>query len=182
MRINVVKGYFSPFVIDAVLPPAASCATTLQAGMVGHRDHQATEGWVLGVSSEFDEAYTFLNDYDSPDANRGVATTPTAYSQMALGGVHGLALTNPLIVETVQWSATGGANPAPGDLLFAHTDGKLYVARTAAGVTVANEKIIIGIVHAGPFSIGGSSFIRWAPIASKLYTDVGGSGPMENYA
>ena len=145
--------------------------------MVGRRNYLSPEGWVLGVSSEFQEPHVFMNDQGDPDASRGT-TDSSSYTQMGLGGVRGISLSNPLVIETIQYVQHGGIDPAPGDMLYANTAGKLSVAQLAGnGAIVVANQVIIGIVHKGPYKVGTTTYIAWAPIAAKLVSEAGGTGP-----
>ncbi len=174
-KVNIRKGWPNPSIVDTVLPPATG-VTTLEAGMVGRRNYDSPEGWVLGVSSQFQEPVVFMNDQGDPDADRGAHAG--GYVQMSVGGIRGVSLDNPLEIETVQYAQYGdGIDPAPGDLLYAHTDGKLYVGRTADGDVISESKVLLAVVHRGPFMIGENYYISWAPLKARLLSDVSGTGP-----
>jgi hypothetical protein len=174
VKVNIRKGWPNASIVDTVLPPASG--VTVEAGFIGYRNHLDPEGWALGITTQFQEAYVFMNDSLDPDSNRGA--TSEDYIQMGIGGVRGISLANPLEIETIQWKTWGGGNtPSAGDLLYADTDGKLAVGALADGTVVADNKVVVGIVHRGPFMIGTSTYVSWAPVAARLLTDAGSSGP-----
>lgn len=158
LKVNFKKGWPSPSIVEKAAAPA-SAVTTLEAGMVGHLD---TNGdWVLGVSAVTQLPFVFRNDQDDPDANRGAFNTN--YVQGAFGAVQGVAHSNALEYQTVQYAGT----PAIGDQLYADTDGKLKVAVTAADVLVAASKPIVAIVTKGVHAYQHSSYITVVPDNSK---------------
>lgn len=175
VKVNIRKGWPNASIVDTVLPPATG-VTTLEAGFVGARDYNDPEGWTLGITSQFQEPHVFMNDQIDPDSNRGA--TGDDWVQMGLGGIRGISLNNPLEIETIQYKTYGaGSEPAPGDLLYADTDGKLAVGQLADETVIADNKVVIGVVHRGPFMIGSSTYISWAPTTARLLTDAGGTGP-----
>lgn len=158
LKVNFKKGWPSPSIVEKAAAPASG-VTTLEAGKVGHLD---TDGkWVLGVSAVNQLPYVFRNDQNDPDAGR--SATNTGYVQGALGAIQGVALSNALEFQTVQYAG----NPAIGDQLYADTDGKLKVAITAAGVTSVASKVIVATVTKGVHQYQTSNYIQVVPDTSK---------------
>lgn len=158
LKVNFKKGWPSPAIVEKAVAPASG-VTTLEAGMVGRLD--SNNNWVLGVSAVSQLPYIFRNDQADPDANRGA--TNTGYVQAAFGAVQGIAFSNALEIQTIQYSGT----PAIGDQLYADTDGLLKVAINAAGSTIQASKPIVGVVTKGVTAYQKSNYITFVPDVSK---------------
>jgi hypothetical protein len=164
-RVNFVKGWPNPHIVERVAQPHSG-VTTLQAGMIGHLDSTAHD-WVLGVSAVTQEPHVFHNDQADPDSGN-VSADPTLYTSVLWGGVHGISHMNPLIYDTIQYGVTAPTGstacgtPAVDDLLFADTDGKLYVGKTGATVKLSGQAIVAVCTQA-PFTYQGLSYITVRP-------------------
>lgn len=151
-KVNFKKGWPNPSISELVLP-AASGVTTLEAGMVGRRDLNDPEGWVLGITSIDQTPFIFRNDQDDPDAARA-AHEPNNYRQVPFGGIQGIGFDNALIIETTQWDS--GSAPSKGDLLHADTDGLLK--------TAASADIAIATCTEAPYYVGKHYYIEVVPL------------------
>ena len=158
LKVNFKKGWPSPAIVEKAVAPASG-VTTLEAGMVGHLD--SSSNWVLGVSAVAQLPFIFRNDQTDPDANRGASNTN--YVQAAFGAVQGIAFSNALEVQTIQYSGT----PAAGDQLYADTDGLLKVAITAAGSVSVGSKPIVAVCTKGVTAYQHSNYITFVPDTSK---------------
>lgn len=165
------KGWPSPQIVEKVAQPSSG-VTTLQAFKVG-RLNNSTGTWDLGVNGATQEPHVFHNDQADPDSGN-VSTDPTLYTSVLFGGVHGISHQNPLIYETSQFGTTcptgsvACGTPAVGDQLFADTDGKYYVGKTAAGASKLNSQILIAVVTEAPHTKQGISYITVRPIHTAL--------------
>jgi hypothetical protein len=160
LKVNFTKGWPNPSIVEKVAAPASG-VTTLDQGMVGHLD-LATNTWVLGVDAITHTAYVFRNAQNDPDAGR-LSNDQASYIQANLGGIQGISFENPIEFWTTQYSGT----PAPGDQLYADTDGLLKVAINAANSTITASKPIVAVVTQGPKLYQGTSHITVIPDTSK---------------
>ena len=160
-KVNFTKGWPSKSIVEAVLMPDSG--VEIEAGFVGRRKHSNPDVWILGITAVQQEAFIFRNDFDDPDAARA-STNPTGYVQVPIGGVQGISLQNPLEIETTQYAGT----PAPGDMLYAASDGLLKIAQLADGsMAPASPGVAAGVVR-GPYTIGNGSYICVVPVAQRF--------------
>jgi hypothetical protein len=177
LRVNFLKGWPCPSIVDHVGTPAAG--VTVFEGAIACQN--AAGQWTLGASSVSDVPHVLWNGAAGDGDNAHVFDPTKDYGQVGWGGVQGIAFLNQIEVETAAWSTstagtTDGAfgTPAYGDQLFADTDGKLKVAMTAAGVKKAAAKLIVAICtkDAHQMSAGAmnASMISFVPDISKRIT------------
>jgi hypothetical protein len=170
LKVNFLKGWPNPSIAEKVSQPDTG-VTTLDQGMTGHQN-PANGKWVLGISAVTQLPYVFRNAQGDPDSGR-LSTDPASYIQGALGGIQGVAYSNPIEFETAQYGTTcptGSTNcgtPAAGDQLFADVDGLLYVAITAGGVTKKASQAIVAQVTQGVHAYQGTNMISVVPDNSK---------------
>ena len=163
LKVNFKKGWPSPSIVEKAAQPATG-VTTLEAGMVGHLD--TAGAWVLGVSHLNQLPYVFRNDQGDPDANRGAHDA--TYVAGAFGAIQGVAHSNPIEYQTVQYAGT----PAVGDELYADTDGEVKVAVTKAQAearsgTTAASQVIVAVVTKGVHAYQHASYIQVVPDNSR---------------
>ena len=165
-KVNFKKGWPSPTIVEAVANPTSG-VTTLEAGMIGHLNAAGT--WVLGMSAgaatpsaeSLAAPYIFHNDQVDGDA--GVASADPLISNPArYGGVHGIGLQQPLVIETSQ-IASGYTTPAIGDRLVTNTSGKVLAATTGYGR-------VIGYVTEPKHTYNGIEYITFAPEFGVVFT------------
>jgi hypothetical protein len=169
LKVNIKKGWPNPSIVEKVLPADDGNAAMLEAGFIVTRNATAT-AWALGIDKVDKEAFVLMNDQDDPDAARGPADTPSAYTQANWGGLHGLSLQNPLEIETIQFEGT----PAIGDKIFCRADtGKLAVGEKAdgtaatgadVGLSTGDKVIVIGTVTKAPSIVANDEYIEWVPL------------------
>jgi hypothetical protein len=161
LKVNFKKGWPNPSVLEAVAPPHTG-VTALEAGMVGYKN-ASTGGWVLGITAITQVPYIFRNDQTDPDAARGPGvgnSTTTNFSdtwnQVSFGGVQGIALSNPLEVQTVQFTGS----PAVGDELTAAASGKL--------ATAIATNVVVGICTKASHTYQGKTYITFVPTPVRV--------------
>ena len=169
LLVNFRKGWPCPSIVDHVT--GADANVIIAEGMIGSINY-ATGLWQLGVADVNHPGYVFRNGPGtyaatgaaiagaSLDAGQ-VFVAANSSQQVNYGNIQGIALLNQIEFDTVWFGGndvgTSGATPNPGagDQLYADTDGRLKVGKTAAGVVTAgvSGKICVGIVkvasHAG---------------------------------
>lgn len=127
LKVNFTKGWPSPYILEKVAAPAAAhvagSANPLLGGHIAHLDN--TGKWVLGVSAAGQLPFVVRNGVDEADSARS-STIATDYVQVSWGGIQGIAFSNPIEFQTVQFTGT----PAIGTDLSSGTDGKLKAAVT----------------------------------------------------
>ena len=152
-KVNFKKGWPSPTIVEAVAN-VASGNTALEAGMIGRL---VANEWVLGMATsatDYSTPYIFHNDY--LDGDTGNYSPDTTISNPAkYGGVHGISLQQPLVIETSQIASN--FDPAVGSRLIS-TGGTLIAA---AGAAVNNR--IIGYVTEGRHTYNGLTYITFVP-------------------
>lgn len=158
LKVNFKKGWPNPSILEAVAPGVAG----LEAGMVG-RKHPTTGAWVLGITGINDLPFVFRNSFGDPDAARGPGigadtANQGTWNQVAFGGIQGIALSNPIEVETVQFNPL--AAPAVGNALSVGTNGKFKIA-------VATE-IIVAVCTEASHGYQGANFITFIPVAPRV--------------
>jgi hypothetical protein len=154
-KVNFTKGWPNPSIQEEVLMP--DTGVTIEAGFIGARKQTDPDVWILGIDALIEEVFIFRNDSTDPDAARAAATTDS--KAIPFGGVQGISFQNPLEIETIQYTGS----PAIGDQLFAHTDGKLGIAVTKAGLLVAASKVVIAVVTKPLYYVGQHGYIRVVP-------------------
>lgn len=156
-KVNFKKGWPSPTIIEAVANPASS-VTTIQAGMIGRL---VANEWVLGMATsatDYSTPYIFHNDQVDGDA--GVASAdPLTSNPARYGGVHGISLQQPLVIETSQIASD--FNPAVGSRLMS-TTGTLIAAATT------NNRII-GYVTEARHTYNGIDYITFVPELGTVF-------------
>lgn len=160
-KVNFKKGWPSPTIIEAVASPASG-VTTLEAGMIGHLD--ASGNWVLGMTASggnLPNATPYIFHNDQADGDAGNASADTTISNPArYGGVHGISLQQPLVIETSQ-IASGYTTPAIGDKLMS-TAGKVEA------LTATNNRVI-GYVTEAKHTYNGLEYITFVPELGTVF-------------
>ena len=158
-KVNFKKGWPSPTIVEIVANPA-SAVTTLQAGMIGHLDDSGN--WVLGMTASggtLPNATAFIFHNDQADGDAGVASAdPLTSNPARYGGVHGISLQQPLIVETSQIASN--FDPVIGDKL-ASTGGTL-IAHTGSNR-------VVGYVTERRHTYNGLTYITFAPELGTVF-------------
>jgi len=169
-KVNFKKGWPSSTIVEAVANPA-STVTTLEAGMIGHLNAAGT--WVLGMTLNSGgtiaeaQATPYIFHNDQADGDTGNYSADTTISNPArYGGVHGISLQQPLVIETSQIS-TAYSTPAIGDRLAVSVAadaqlGKLIVA------AISNTRII-GTVTEPKHTYNGIEYITFAPELGTVF-------------
>jgi hypothetical protein len=170
LKVNFKKGWPNPSIVEKVLSADAANAVPLEAGFIVTRNATA-DAWALGVPKVAEEAFILRNDQDDPDAARGPADTPSAYTQANWGGLQGISLQNPLEIETTQYAGA----IAIGDRLGCSVhDGKLYAVadkdgtpKAAAGIPgySAGDKVVaVGTATKPASFVANDEYIEWVPL------------------
>ena len=156
-KVNFKKGWPSPTIVEAVAN-VASGNTALQAGMIGHLNSSGE--WVLGMlgtggaATEINATpYIFHNDYLDGDTGN-YSPDATISNPAKYGGVHGISLHQPLVIETSQ-IASGYTTPVIGNKLMALTSGKVDLA------TSGNR--VIGYVTEAKHDYNGLTYLTFVP-------------------
>lgn len=144
--INIVKGWPSPYIVEASLPVDETVANGLgQGDIVTISDDRK---WKLGAASV--NATPYIINVDSTDPSTGRSAHKAGYLQVPWGNVQGLGLNNALEIETANYTAD--ASIAIGTPLSAPT-GKLQKA-------VAGQ-VVVGVVTKAPYTLGHFTYLTF---------------------
>ena len=170
-KVNFKKGWPSPTIIEAVANPTSG-VTTLEAGMVGHLNAAGT--WVLGtvltnsggtIAEAYATPYIFHNDQVDGDAGNASAD-PLTSNPARYGGVHGISLQQPLVIETSQIS-TAYSTPVIGDRLAVSVVADAQLGKLIKAAIQYTR--IIGTVTEAKHTYNGIEYITFAPELGTVF-------------
>ena len=147
--INIVKGWPSPYIVEASLPTEA----TLGQGDIVTIDEDRK--WVRGTGTSLN-ATPYIINVDSTDPSTGRSAHKDGYLQVPWGNIQGIALNNALEIETANYTAN--ADLKVGAALSAPT-GTVQLA--------AGTEVIIGVVTKAPYSLGNFTYLTFIPENGK---------------
>lgn len=154
VRVNITKGWPNPSILEESLPADGSATgTVLEAGEIVHIN-ATSAGWQRGVTALAQIPFILLANGDDPSTGR--SAHKAGYKQVKYGNIHGVALTNPLEIETTQYDDSD--NYAINDELSA-----------PAGIIKLAEstEVIIGTVKKAPYRLGELSYLTFIADPNK---------------
>jgi len=146
VNVNITKGWPNPSILEKSL----AGETALAQGDIVRVNSDGK--WEKGIDALGQVPFIIMVDSTDPSTNRG-SHEPTSYVQLGFGAIHGIALSNPLEIETTNYDSD------------TYTVGLELSAPAGQIQKAVTNDIVVATVIAAPFARGTKSYLTIIPVA-----------------